>query len=141
MKNIENATILTERSDMAQALNFGKNKVFKLNIDTMTGDLAAIEKETANHGVIRKIGRLHSGFMEKDDNVLYFQSKGVMLAAKVDVYDWIEDANNAQAQLLKEGDSVAVLYYSETTGVAFVRLMKAGKPSPHYSNMLKLEDL
>ena len=141
MTNLENATILTERTEMAKALNFGKNKVFKLNIDTMTGDTAVIEKQTVNNNTLRIAGTLKSGYSDKLDNVLYFQNSCTMISKSLSVNDWVNFANNAQAQTLEEGDNVAVLYYSELAGVAFVRLMEAGKPTPDYSTILKLEDI
>ena len=136
-----NKNVLTDRKEMAQALNFGEYKVLTYNVDTEKGSTAKVEQQTRQYGIRQRSGSLRRGKITADDGIFYLINKPTILQNKVDVYDWLECAENAKSPVIYEGDKVAILVYSEELGTSSVRLVKALKPSPEYSTSLVFEDL
>ena len=141
MTTATNKNLLTERTEMAQALNFGKYKVLTYNIDTEKGSTAKVEKQTRQYGIRQRSGTLYRGKIKADDGIFYLINKPTILKSGSSVYDWMECAENANAPVIYEGDEVAILIYSEELEVASVRLVKALKPSPEFSTSLEFVDL
>lgn len=134
-------TILTDRKDMAQALNFGKYKVLTFDMDENKGERAAVTKQTINHGEMKYAGELRRGCKTADDGIYYLLGDVTMLTAHISVERWLQFAEVANCPVIKEGDEVAILVHSETMGVAFVQLVRALKPTPDYGTILKFENL
>lgn len=141
MTTTSKPTIITDRKEMAQALNFGKYKVLKYDLSETEEFLAGVEYESRNHGRMTSIGKLRSGYQTKDDSVLYIAKSGTMISAHVDVHDWIECADKANAPLLTVGETVAVLYYSKEGNTAFVRLVKVESINVGSSSLVMFGDL
>lgn len=136
-----NKNVLTDRKEMAQALNFGKYKVLTYNVDTEEGSTAKIEQQTRQYGISQRSGTLHRGKNTADDGIFYLINKPTFLQNSFNAYDWLECAENANSPVIYEDDEVAILIYSEELENASVRLVKALKPSPEYSTSLVFEDL
>lgn len=137
----ETQKIIMDRTEMAKALNFGKYKVLKYNFDEDKGSVANIEYQSGRYGIMKKSTTLYCGKITADDGIFYLLNSGTMISAHVGVYDWLKCADNANAPVIYEGDEVAILVYSEKFNVAYVRLVRALKPTPEYSTALAFEDL
>lgn len=133
--------IITERTEMAKALNFGKYKVLEYDLDKKEGSMAVVEEHTRNHGVFRKGCKLYCGKIKEDDGIFWLLNSGTMLSAHVGVSDWRKSVTRANAPTIEEGDEVAILVFSESAGISFIRLVKALKPTPEYSTALAFIDL
>lgn len=138
---IKNKNILTDGKDIAQALNFGKYKVLKYNLDENKGSTAKVEKQTTRYGIQHHVGTLYRGKQTADDGIFYLINSTTMLTAGKSVQDYIKWADDANAPVIYEGDEVAILVYSESLGHVSVQLVKALKPTPEYSTSLVFEDL
>lgn len=125
--------ILTDRKEMAQALNFGKYPVLTYNMDELKGSGAVVMRETRNHGTLRYKTTLYCGKKTADDGVFYLLTHATMLTATVDVNDWLKCAEYANAPVIESGQEVAILMYSKKHDVSVVRIVKAGKCNPDYS--------
>lgn len=137
----ENQTIIMERTEMAKALNFGKYKVLKYNFDEKKGSVANVEYQSGRYGTMKKSATLYCGKITEDDGIFYLLNAGTMISARVGVDDWLKCVDNANAPVIYEGDEVAILVYSEEFNIAYVRLVRALKPTPEYSTALAFEDL
>ena len=133
--------IITDRTEMAQALNFGKYKVLQLDLDTNKGSRAGTTYASRNHGEMRATGELRSGYEKKNDGILYISNDSTMLSATYSVDDFILDAEKANAPKIYKGDEVAVLCYSKKNDIAFVRLVVAVGIDPHCSVLMMLKDV
>lgn len=140
-KMTTNKNVLTDRKEMAQALNFGKYKVLTYNVDTEKGSTAKVEQQTRQYGIRQRPGTLHRGKITADDGIFYLLNHSTIMKKTFNVYDWLETAENASSPVIYEGDEVAILVYSEDLDVASVRLVKALKPRPEFSTSLVFEDL
>ena len=141
MGNLKTMNILTERTDIARALNFGKYKVLEYNMDTEKGSSAVVLRQTRDHGVIRKECTLYCGKDTSDDGIMYLLARGALIKRHYGIMDWLESAKLANAPVINEGDEIAVFCYSEKLNVGFVRLLKAGKITPEYSTSTVFVDL
>lgn len=137
----EGMNILNERTDIAKALNFGKYKVLTYDMDEGKGAKAVVLEKTRNHGTLRRECTLYCGKIKEDDGIFYLLTRATMLSAHVSVYDYLENAERANAPIIEEGDEVAVLCYSKALNLAFVRLIKAGRITPEYSTAAAFTDL
>lgn len=133
--------IITERTEMAKALNFGKYKVLEYDLDKEEGSMAVVEEKTMNYGTMRKGCKLYCGKIKEGDGIFWLMNSGTMLSAHVSVSDWRKSVTRANAPTIKEGDEIAILVFSDSMGVAFIRLVKALKPTPEYSTALEFVDL
>ena len=133
--------ILTERTEMAKALNFGKYKVLEYDLDKEEGSMVVVEEHTRNHGVLRKGCKLYCGKIKEGDGIFYLLNPGTMISAHVGISDWRKSVTRANAPTIEEGDEVAILVFSESIGISFIRLVKALKPTPEYSTALEFVDL
>ena len=141
MNNFESMNILTERTDIARSLNFGKYKVLQYDMDAEKGSTAVVLMQTRNHGILRKECTLYCGKITADDGIMYLLTRGTMLKGHYGITDWLECAKKANAPVINEGDEVAVFCYSEKLNVGFVRLLKTGKITPDYSTSATFTDL
>lgn len=132
-------TILTDRKDIAQALNFGKYPVLTFDLDNNKGSKAVVTKESARYGTMRSRCTLYRGKKTEDDGIFYLLTHGTMLTAHVGVYDYLKDAEYANAPVIESDTEVAILMYSKTTGSAVVQIVKSGKADPSYSTAVTFE--
>lgn len=134
-------TILTNRQDMAKALNFGKFKVLTYNVDTEKGSTGKVIKSTRRYGDMERQGTLYCGKQTADDGIFYLINRPAMLTATVSVYDWLRSADDANSPVIYEGNLVAILVYSEKTGESSIEIVRALKPTPEYSTSLTFESV
>lgn len=126
-------TVLKERSEMAKALNFGKYPVLTYNIDTNEGSKAIVIKKSVSHGDMRYRCNLYRNYKEEGDGIFYLLTEATMISAKVDVNDYLDSAEFANAPIIKPNTEVAILVYSELLNHCSVRIVKSGKTDPSYS--------
>ena len=135
--------IITDRKEMAQALNFGKYKVLQLDMDTNKGSIVATpyKDSNGNSSELSATGGLRSGYKKEDDGILYVSKHSSILTATRSVSSWVLDAEKASAVRIHEGDEVAVLCHSEKNGIAFVRLVVAVSVKPDCAVLMRLKDI
>lgn len=131
------STIITDRKGIAEALNFGKHKVLKYDMDKNKGSIA----KTPYFDSFYSEGVLHSGYISKDDGKLYFIKQPEVLKDAVSVNDYLDSYEKANSPILNKKDSVAVLYYSEVNNEVFVRLMRVSSVRPDCAINIELKDL
>lgn len=125
--------ILTDRKEMAQALNFGKYPVLTYDVDSKKGSKVTVTKESKRYGTMRYNTTLYRGKQTADDGIFYLLTHASMLTNDVDVNDWLEDAEYANAPVIDGKDQeVAILIHSRETNTAVVYIMKTGNVDPTY---------
>lgn len=124
---------LTERKEMAKALNFGKYPVLTYNLDTEEGSKAVALKETRNHGVLRYKCTLYRGKQTREDGIFYLLTHATVMSAHIGVHDYLKDAEYANAPVIETNAEVAILVYSTDMDIAYVEIVQAGKVDPDYS--------
>lgn len=125
--------ILTERRDIAKALNFGKYPVLSYNVDTKEGSKARVVKKTRNHGDLLYKCNLRCGMQTEDDGVYYLSTKPTMMSSSYPLSDVLEDVEYANAPIIEPNSDVAIYVYSKTANFGFVLIVEAGKIDPSYS--------
>lgn len=133
--------ILTDRKEIAQALNFGKYPVLTYDLDANKGSKAVVTKESARYGTMRYNCTLQRGKITEDDGILYLSTRASILSAHVGVEDYLKDAEYANAPVIESNTEVAVLLYSKKSGVAVVQMVKSGKADPSYSTAVEFSNL
>lgn len=136
---IENKVILTERTDIAKALNFGKYPVLTFDVDNDKGSLAVVTKESGRFGNMRSKCTLYRGKQTRDDGIFYLLTHATMLKSHYNVDDYLENAEFANAPVINEGEEVAILVYSKLNNTCFVQIVKAGKVDPSYATAVTFE--
>ena len=134
-------TILTDRKDIAQALNFGKYPVLSFNLDSDKGCSAVVLENTRNHGILRKGCSLYRGKITKDDGIFYLLTNPTIMSANISVNDYLKRVELANAPVINEGDVVAILIHSKLLNSVQVELVKAGKVTADYATAVTFEAL
>lgn len=125
--------VLSERKDMAKALNFGKYPVLTYDLDKKEGCKVIVMKDTRSHGVMRYGCTLYQGKIKEDDGIFYLLTHATMLTSHVGVDDWLKSAELANAPVIEADQEVAILVHSKEMNFAVVKIVKSGKVDPSYS--------
>lgn len=132
-KAVVNDSILTDRKDIAKAMNFGKYPVLTYDLDEEKGGSKARVIKQTSRGPLPYNCQLFMGSQTKNDGVFYLMTKASILKGNVGVCDYIEDAEFANAPVIDNGQEVAILVYSKERSISFVIMAKAGRIDPSYS--------
>lgn len=119
--------VLTERKEIAQALNFGKYPVLTYDADKKEGSKARVTNESSRYGTMTYNCVLYRGKQTEDDGAFYLLTEPSMLSSSVSVRDWIESAEFANAPIINPDTEVAILVYSKVLNVTSVHIVKSGK--------------
>ena len=133
--------VLTDRKDIAQALNFGKYPVLSFDLDNDKGSPAIVLNQTRNYGVLRKGCMLYRGKIKEDDGIFYLLTDVTVLSSNVSINDYLKRVELANAPVINEGDTVAIFIHSKLSNIAYVELVKAGKVTPDYGTAVTFEVL
>lgn len=131
--------ILTDRQEIARALNFGLYPVLTYNEDTEEGSTAVVYRDGGKSGEMRYGCTLYRGYETEDDGVFYLLKKSVMLSARFDVDDCLKLAEKANAATISTDDEVAIVVYSKIRGTYAVYMVNAGKVNSEYSTAAKFK--
>ena len=131
--------LLVERTDIAKALNFGKYPVLTYDLDEKKGSKAVVISKSHRYGDMRKHCSLQMGYQKENDGKLWLMAHGTMVSAHVDVHDYIEMAEYANAPIIESDQEVAILCYSKKANVSFVQILKSGRVSADYSTATVFE--
>lgn len=147
-------TVLTERTEMAKAINFGKYPVLSIDLDNQPykEDLErAGRKESYIVGCKCRVdwgrtdrfkGMSSRCTLVMENDVYKLTSGGACLKASYGMSDFLEDIENASTPLVHKGETVAVAHYSKELGVKFVRLMRVGdRIDPNCITVVTLEEI
>jgi hypothetical protein len=131
---VQNGTVLSERKDIAKAMNFGKYPVLTYNLDDdKGGSKARVKKMSNRYGEMLYNCKLFMGSQTKNDGVFYLMTKAAMLKGHYGIEDHLEDAEYANAPIIEKGQEVAILVYSKELQSRFVIITTAGHVDPTYS--------
>jgi hypothetical protein len=130
---------LTDRKEIAQALNFGKYPVLKWDIDKREGSKAVVIKQSARYGEMRYGCKLFNGYEKENDGTFWLMKKATMIKGHYGIDDYLEDADFANAPVIESNQDVAILCYSRLANTAFVVIVNAGKVTTDYSTAAKFE--
>jgi hypothetical protein len=133
--------ILTDRKDIAKALNFGKYPVLTYNLDTNKGSTAVATKESTNYGTMRYKCTLYRDKITEGDGIFYLMTHASIISSHVSIHAYIRDAEYANAPVIKSDTEVAILLYSEKTDIAYVQIVKSGRVDPSYSSATTFTDV
>lgn len=125
--------VLTDRREMARALNFGKYPVLTYDIDNKKGSKAVVGELKTEHGVARYDCTLYQGYEKEDDGIFWLMTHSAMLTATVGVHDWLKNAEFANAPLILPNTEVAILMYSKQFDFAVIKIVKSGRIDPNCS--------
>lgn len=134
-------TILNDRKDISEALNFGKYPVISFDLDKDEGSTAIVLYQTRNHGVLRKGCTLYRGKIKKDDGIFYLLTHPTIMSANISIDDYLKRVELANAPVINEDDTVAIFIHSKVSNIAYVELVKAGRVTPDYSTAVTFESL
>ncbi|PGO60663.1 hypothetical protein [Priestia megaterium] len=121
-EGIKKMIILTERQEIAKALNFGKYPVLTYDVDKREGSNARV-----NRGGFYTNCKLRNGMIKENDGRLYLSRGASVMRASISVDDYVEMGEYANAPIIEKGQKVAILIYSRKNDSALVMIMKAGK--------------
>jgi hypothetical protein len=133
--------VMTDRKEMAQALNFGKYPVLTYDLDNEKGSKAIATKKSINYGMMRYRCTLYRGLHTEGDGQFYLLTHASMLSATVGVGDWLESAEFANAPVIESNQEVAILIYSKKRNYAEVQIVKSGKVDPTYSTATQFTEV
>lgn len=158
MVKTRGATLLNDRREIGKAMNFGKYPVLWMEVgkpakgwDDFTvyeGGKANIVSHTASHGDLIYTGRLTMyGDEQKEDvkdfpwfwDKIHLSSWGSCLDASFGYSDVMEDLENANAPMLKPGQTVIVVMKDSECKVCWVRKMvTSARQDPYCTTMLTI---
>lgn len=134
---------LTNRQEIAEAINFGKYPV--LDIDLSKSDEYGLKGKTCRI----HMGRFNDGeqWLEKaelraygDSKVLTFSAFACCLDANMSYYDLIDDVNTAQTPIVEPDSEICVVIHdSKKKAVYAVYIVRTGKVSRHCQTPIQLE--
>ena len=149
-----------ERREIAKALNFGEYPVIMFDLDTpkagwdgvYEGTTVRVDMGTFSDGSrwlnpttpTIYVDNYHIGIEDTVEarlvSEIHLPSYGACISSGFSVADVINDAKNAMAPIVKEGDTIAVVYYWNGGKDGAVRLVKLGRVTKHVTPMAVLKD-
>ncbi len=151
---------LTDRKEIAKALNFGKYPVIMFDLDSpkrgwddvYEGTPVRVDMGTFSDGTrwlndsipTIYVDNNHEGIentvMNRLKSDIHLPGGGAMLSESFGANDVIDMAKFAMAPIVKGGDDVVVVYSWEGGSMAAVRMMKVGKTSKHVTPIAMIRD-
>jgi hypothetical protein len=131
--------MLTDRKEIAQALNFGKYPVLTWDLDENKGSKARVTKVSTRYGLMHYNCKLQKDYEKQGDGIFYLSKNATMLKGSYGVEDYLEDAEYANAPIIESNQEVAIFIHSKKCRVSMVLIVKAGKVSTDYSTATKFE--
>lgn len=133
--------LLSERTEIAQALNFGKYPVLNINLDNeekilrndgsveryCKGCDVKVEYKTNNHGTLSTRGNIYYDFLADEnffENGFKISNNSTCLSDSFGYRDIMEDLRWASAPTLKAGQEVVIVFNSEKSKIAVVMIGK-----------------
>ena len=118
--------LLTDKTDIAKALNFGKYPVLTFNLDTKEGSKARVHHSYN--------GRLVDVTLNQGDGQFYLATHGTMIKSHYGWQDHLKAAEYANAPIIESDQDVAILNYSANADLSFVVIVNSGKVDGQYSD-------
>jgi len=125
--------VLTDRRQVAEALNFGKYPVLWFDMDARKGSKAIVMSRKG----LRLRCELYNGYETDSDGVYYLLQGATVMSANHGLYDYLEDVEYANAPVIKNNATVVIVEFSRNTNTMRVILQNAGKVSPDYSTVAR----
>lgn len=126
--------LLTDKTDIAKALNFGKYPVLTFNLDTKEGSKARVRRTSYNGRESLVNVTLNRDYEKEGDGIFYLSHSGTMLKAHYGWVDHLKSAEFANAPIIESDQDVAILNYSEKLDISFVIILNSGKVDGQYSD-------
>lgn len=133
--------LLTERKEIAQALNFGKYPVLTFDLDTNEGSKAVVLKMSNRYGEMRYDCKLQRDYHKKGDGIFYLSTNASMISGDFSAMDALKCAEYANAPVIEPHQEVAILLHSKIQNTAIVLTVKSGHVDPTYSSATVFEHL
>lgn len=132
---------LSERREIAEAINFGKYPVIK--IDLSNTDEYGIRGTKVRFDIGRDYYLRGEIRAYKDTKYLVTVLRASMLKSEYSFYDFIEDVEYANTPIIKENQEILICLYNKDAKVVFnpVVIKTGSKINPFCSEPLKLEEL
>lgn len=134
---------LTDRQEIAEALNFGKYPVLKIDIADcdwygLKGSICRIDMGEFSDG--SKFYERAQLCVYNDKRKLSFFSFGCVMTENVSYADFMEDVETAMSPIIKpDSEFVVVIYDSERSEVYKVYVVKTGKTCRHCHQPIYVE--
>lgn len=136
---IKAGVLLTDRKDIAKALNFNKYPVLTFDIDNDKGSKAKVLKKHRDGEIHPYNCNLYCGAQTKTDGTFWLMTKASMLSKSFTVNDALENADYANAPIIEEGKEVAILVYSKKLAIKFIVIVTPDRVDPSYSTATRFE--
>lgn len=120
--------ILTERKEIAQALNFGKYPVLTYDLDRKKGCAVKATKNSNRYGKMDYKCELFFG-----DGEFYLLTHATCISANFGLSDVLESAEYANAPTVDSNQEVAIVVHSRELNIYAVHIVKSGKVDPTYA--------
>lgn len=136
---------LTEREEIAQALNFGKYPVLKIDLSEcdeygLKGSVCRVDQGEFRDG--SKYYKRSELRVYSDERKLAFGSHGCCLSAQLSYIDLMEYIETAMSPIVKpDSEFVVVIYDSKVREVYAVIVASTGKASRHSTKPLSVEEV
>ena len=125
--------ILTDKSDIAKAINFSKYPVLTYDIDNKKGSVARVGGRMTESGMMYKKTTLYRDKIKEGDGIFYLLTSAAMLKGHYGVDDHLKAAEYANAPIIESNQEVAILLFSKELDVSVVMIVQAGKVDGSYS--------
>lgn len=131
--------LLTDKTEMAKAMNFSKYPVLTWDIDNKKGSLARVGGRMTQSGMMYTHCKLEMDYYKEGDGIYYLSTKATMLKGHYGVEDHLESAEFANAPIIESNQDVAILIYSLKANMSAVLIVNSGRVDGSYSSACKFE--
>jgi hypothetical protein len=130
---------MTERQEIAKALNFGKYPVLTYDIDNNVGSKARVIQKSVNYGDMTYNCQLYRGYNKEDDGEFYLMTNASVIKSSFGIHDVLRSAEYANAPIIMPDTEVAIVVYSNELERCSVKIVKSGKVDPSYATATRFE--